>query len=79
MKSDFLNSNLNLSLLALENGDVDCVVAGADNTTSSVIRSSIRIIGLHPSAKWISSVFFMLSPCGKKVIYFFRLRCCTRS
>ena len=70
MKSDFLSSNLNLSLLALDNGDIDCVVAGAENTTSSVIRSSIRIIGLHPSAKWISSVFFMLSPCGKKLYTF---------
>ena len=70
MKSNFLSSNLNLSLLALDNGDVDCVVAGAVNTTSRVIRSSIRIIGLHSSAKWISSVFFMLSPCGKKLYTF---------
>ena len=60
----------NLSLLALESNDIDCVIAGAINTTSSVLRSAIRIIGLKKSTKWISSVFFMLSPDYKKLYTF---------
>tara|TARA_Y100000389_G_scaffold118170_1_gene115353 strand:- start:21870 stop:22778 length:909 start_codon:yes stop_codon:yes gene_type:complete len=67
MISDYIKYDLNLSLLALENNDIDCVVAGAINTTSNVLRSAIRIIGLKKSTKWVSSVFFMLSPDFKKL------------
>lgn len=67
---DYVKCDLNLSLLALESNDIDCVVAGAINTTSSVLRSSIRIIGLKKSTKWVSSVFFMLSPDYKKLYTF---------
>lgn len=70
MISGYIESNLNLSLLALENNDVDCVVAGAVFSTSDVLRSSIRIIGLKKSTKWVSSVFFMLSPDQKKLYTF---------
>jgi|TARA_B110001454_G_scaffold206333_1_gene216678 phosphate acetyltransferase len=66
MKLDYVNSSLNLSLLALDNDDIDCVVAGAVNTTSDIIRSAIRIVGLKKSTKWLSSVFFMLSPDNDK-------------
>ena len=62
MKSDYINSSLNFSLLALDNSDIDCVIAGAVNTTSDVVRSAIRIIGLKKATKCLSSVFFMLSP-----------------
>ena len=62
MKLDYIDSDLNFSLLALDNDDIDCVVAGAVNTTSDVVRSAIRIIGLNKTTKWLSSVFFMLSP-----------------
>ena len=62
MKLDYINSDLNFSLLALDNDDIDCVVAGAVSTTSDVVRSAIRIVGLEKSTKWLSSVFFMLSP-----------------
>ena len=67
---DYVKCDLNLSLLALESNDIDCVIAGAINTTSSVLRSAIRIIGLKKSTKWISSVFFMLSPDYKKLYTF---------
>ncbi len=67
---DYVKCDLNLSLLALESNDIDCVVAGAVNTTSSVLRSAIRIIGLKKSTKWVSSVFFMLSPDYKKLYTF---------
>ena len=67
---DYVKCDFNLSLLALESNDIDCVVAGAVNTTSSVLRSAIRIIGLKKSTKWVSSVFFMLSPDYKKLYTF---------
>ncbi len=57
MKSDYINSSLNFSLLALDNSDIDCVIAGAVNTTSDVVRSAIRIIGLKKATKCLSSVF----------------------
>ncbi len=66
MKLDYISSPLNFSLLALDNDDIDCVVSGAINTTSDVIRSSIRIVGLKKTTKWLSSVFFMLSPNNEK-------------
>ena len=62
MKLDFINSPLNLSAIALDNDDIDCVVAGAINKTSDIVRSAIRVVGLKKTTKWVSSVFFMLSP-----------------
>ena len=61
MIKSYLTCPLNLSLFALDSGQVDCVIAGAKYKTSDVIRSSIRIIGIKNSANWISSVFIMLS------------------
>ena len=66
MINDFLDSNLNISLAALDNGDVDCIVAGATMPTSEVLRSSIRIVGVNKESKWISSAFFMMSPNNKR-------------
>ena len=70
MKLDFLNSSLNLSLCALEKEHVDCVVAGASNTTSDVLRSCLRIVGLKSNSKCISSSFFMISPNAKQLYTF---------
>ena len=65
MIADYMNNPLNLSISALDSGDLDCVVAGALHKTSDVIRSAIRIVGINKNKKWITSVFFMLSPCYK--------------
>tara|TARA_Y100000590_G_scaffold405184_1_gene493272 strand:- start:138 stop:1040 length:903 start_codon:yes stop_codon:yes gene_type:complete len=65
MVNDYLSCPLNLSIFALDNDDADCVIAGAKYKTSDVIRSSIRIVGIKDSAKWVSSVFIMLSPDNK--------------
>jgi len=70
MKNDFLNNNLNYGLAALENNDVDCVIAGATLPTSEIIRSSLRIVGLNRQAKWISSIFFMISSNEENVYTF---------
>ncbi len=61
MVKSYLACPLNLSLFALDDDQVDCVIAGAKYTTSNVIRSSIRIVGIKNSVNWISSVFIMLS------------------
>ena len=62
MMENFLKDPLNYGLVALENNDIDCLVAGAKYATSEVLKSSIRIIGLSKRANWISSSFFMISP-----------------
>ena len=60
MINEYIDSPLNRSILALENNDLDCVIAGASFTTSDVIRSAIRIVGINKNKKCVSSVFFML-------------------
>ena len=59
---EYLDCPLNKSIFALDNGEADCVIAGAIYKTSDVIRSAIRIVGIKDSNKWVSSVFIMLSP-----------------
>jgi phosphate acetyltransferase len=62
----FLENPLNLSMAMVANGLADGLVAGAMNSTSDVIRAAIRMVGVKPSSKWVSSIFFMVSPDGEK-------------
>ena len=62
----FLKNPVNLSFVALLNNDVDCGVAGATISSSEVIRSSIRVIGIKNKVDILSSSFFMLSNDLKK-------------
>lgn len=57
----YLNDPLNYGMIAVANGDADSLVAGASTSTSDVIRSAIRIVGVHPDSKCVSSIFFMIS------------------
>ena len=50
MIDEYLESSLNCSMLALDNNDVDCVIAGATHKTSDVIRSAIMIIGIKKNS-----------------------------
>jgi len=59
---DFLDDDLHFGMTMLAFGDGDSLVAGASNTTSSVIRSAIRLVGVKPDSNWLSSVFFMIPP-----------------
>ena len=54
------------SLIVLDMGYVDCLVAGASTSTAEVIKSSIRIIGLDNFSNWISSSFFLVNPFNQK-------------
>ena len=66
----YLEIPLNLGMTMVACGDVDGLVAGANNTTSDVIRSAIRIVGIQQNSKWVSSIFFMISPNGEKAYTF---------
>ena len=67
MINKYTDLDLNLSVLALDNNDLDCVIAGASHKTSEILRTAIRIVGVHENKKWVTSVFFMLSPCQKHI------------
>jgi len=69
-KEKFLENRLNLSMMMLMNGDADGVVAGAVNSTSDVLRSAIRIVGIRKQARWVSSCFFMIHPGGETAYTF---------
>ena len=62
MLDDFLANSINLSLVALDNNDIDAVIAGATIPSSELIRPSIRIVGLEDDTKVLSSAFLMISP-----------------
>ncbi len=64
----FLNNPVNFAMIAVLAGDADAVVAGATNKTSDIIRSAIRIIGLKPNIKWVSSIFYMIHESGKSAM-----------
>ncbi|MBB5021590.1 phosphate acetyltransferase [Desulfurispira natronophila] len=48
--------------MAVEKGDADGCVTGACNTTGDVLRSALRVIGLAPGIKTVSSCFIMCTP-----------------
>ena len=62
----FLENPLNMGMSMVANGLADGLVAGAATSTGDVIRSAIRMIGVKPTSKWVSSIFFMVSPNGEK-------------
>ena len=68
--SKFLKNKVNFGMSMVACGDADGLVAGANTTTSDVIRSAIRIVGVQPNSKWVSSIFYMISPDGEKAFTF---------
>ena len=60
-KYSFIKDPVNCGMAMVASDQADCLVAGAVTPTSDVLRSAIRIIGIKPTSKWISSSFFMLS------------------
>ncbi|ADU65789.1 phosphate acetyltransferase [Desulfurispirillum indicum] len=48
--------------MAVERGDADGCVTGACHTTADVLRSALRVIGLQPGIKTVSSCFIMCTP-----------------
>ena len=62
----FIENPLNVGMSMVANGMADGLVAGAATSTSDVIRAAIRMVGVKPNSKWVSSIFFMVSPDGEK-------------
>lgn len=70
MLAGFLDNYLHLSAVLLAMGKVDGVVAGAINSSADVLRTAIRVIGVLPKSKWISSIFLMVHPDGEMAYTF---------
>ena len=66
----YLDNPLNKGLTMLACGEADGLVAGAITSTSDVLRSSLRIIGIENSAKWLSSFFLMISKDNQNIFSF---------
>ena len=47
---EFLNAPLHFAMAMLACDDADCLVAGAVTSSSEVIRSAIRMIGIRPTS-----------------------------
>lgn len=58
-----------LASAGLVAGRFDAVVAGAARPTADVLRAGIRIIGLSPGARLLSSAFLMLLADGRAVTF----------
>lgn len=67
---DYLENPLHLGAILVATGKADGMVAGAINSTANVIRTSIRIVGVNPKSKWISSIFLMVNPDGDRAYTF---------
>ncbi len=64
-ESRLLTANpLYLGCLMIKNGDADCQVAGARNTTGNVLRAAFQVIKTEPGIKVVSGAFLMLLPEG---------------
>ena len=55
------------SMLVL--GEVDASVGGATRPTADVVRAGLRIVGLAPTVRTVSSCFLMLLPDGRRLAY----------
>ena len=64
----YLDNPVNKALTVLASGHVDGVVVGASTSTSDVLRSSLRIVGIDKKSKWVSSVFLLSSPSEDKIL-----------
>jgi phosphate acetyltransferase len=63
----YLEDPVNKALCVLACKQVDGVIAGASRSTAEIIRSALRVVGIDPSYKWISSAFIMMSPDKKNI------------
>tara|TARA_B100000945_G_scaffold271836_1_gene233985 strand:+ start:363 stop:1286 length:924 start_codon:yes stop_codon:yes gene_type:complete len=63
---EYLRNPVHFSMVMVACNDADGLVAGAITSTSEIIRSAIRIIGVAPKSSWVSSIFFLISPDGSK-------------
>ena len=56
--------------MMLAQGDTDLCIGGNLSATASVLRAGMRVIGLAPGNKTVSSIMFMIAPDGDRVLGF---------
>jgi phosphotransacetylase len=56
--------------MMLARGETDLCIAGNLSATASVLRAGMRVIGLTPGMKTVSSIMFLISPDGARVLGF---------
>ncbi|VFP78103.1 Phosphate acetyltransferase [Buchnera aphidicola (Cinara cuneomaculata)] len=59
---NLLSNNIILSLMMLNQNDVDGVVAGIEHSTADVIRPAFKLIQNNCTNSFVSSIFLMLFP-----------------
>ena len=59
---EYINDPLHLAMIMVACDDADGLIAGAATSSSEVIRSAIRIVGINPASSWVSSIFLLISP-----------------
>jgi phosphate acetyltransferase len=68
MARDSLGDPIMLGTMMLHLDEVDGLVAGAAHTTAATLRPALQVLGTAPTARLVSSVFFMCLP-DEVVIY----------
>lgn len=56
--------------MMLAQGDTDLCIGGNLSATASVLRAGMRVVGLAPGNKTVSSIMFMIAPDGGRVLGF---------
>ncbi len=60
----FMASGPGCGAMMVRRGEVEAGVGGNISSTSDMIRAALRVIGVKPGGKTISSFFFMIAPVG---------------
>ena len=68
MAREALTDPIMLGTMMLRLDEVDGLVAGAAHTTAATLRPALQVLGTAPSARLVSSIFFMCLP-DEVVIY----------
>ena len=58
------------SAMMLAEGEARCCIAGNLSLTASVLRAALKVIGLAEGNRTLSSIFFLASPDGERVLGF---------
>jgi phosphotransacetylase len=64
-----LDDPVSLAAAALRIGDLHACVAGATRPTADVLRAGLRIVGLAPALRTLSSSFLMVLPDGRPLTF----------
>lgn len=67
-REELCTDPLHLAVTALHLGDVDVCLAGSDRPTADVLRAGLRVIGLAPGVRTLSSSFLIVPPGSEEVL-----------